>query len=323
MIISIGSIGNTDFREVKKLEIKQLITFKTAAENLNFTQTAKILNFAQSSVTAQIKALEVELGTPLFERLGKRLIMTDAGRQFKLYADKMITLTEEAKIVINGDEEPAGTLTIGAQESQCTYRLPPILKKFKAQFPQVKLVFRPAHSDEIAREQLVEGLLDIAFIMDKAKPGEALRVESLMQEQIKMVASPDHPLLVKSEVCPKDLEHETLLLTETGCSYRTIFEESFHSAGVYPKNKFEFVSIEAIKQCVIAGLGIAILPAMIVDTDIKRGRMKELAWKNATSPIFTQIAWHKDKWMTPPLQGFIELTRKIFKAHHGSITKGC
>ncbi|MFC7392945.1 LysR family transcriptional regulator [Scopulibacillus cellulosilyticus] len=294
------------------MEIKQLITFKTAAENLNFTQTAKLLNFAQSSVTAQIKALESELGNPLFERLGKRLVLTEAGRKFKIYADKMIMLNNEAKSAVSG-KETTGTLIIGAQESQCTYRLPPILKEFKNQHPNVKLIFKPAHSDEKAREQLLEGLLDLAFIMDISKPANALKIEPLIQEEILMVASPDHPLLAKTEISLKDLEHETLLLTETGCSYRTVFEESFQSAGVYPLNKFEFVSIEAIKQCVIAGLGIAILPKMVVEDDIKKGSIQELAWKNFKSPIFTQIAWHKDKWMTPPFQAFIELTRKIFK----------
>jgi DNA-binding transcriptional LysR family regulator len=140
------------------MEIKQLITFKHAAENLNFTQTAKLLNFAQSSVTAQIKALEDEIGKPLFERLGKRLILTEAGRTFKSYADKIIALSQEAVTAANGEEEISGTLTIGAQESQCTYRLPLILKEFKSAFPKVKLVFKPAHSDEIARKQLMEGL---------------------------------------------------------------------------------------------------------------------------------------------------------------------
>ena len=99
MNIPIESIGIPDYIEVRKIEIKQLITFKTAAENLNFTYTAKILNFAQSSVTAQIKALENELETPLFERLGKRLVLTEAGREFKRYADKMIQLTNEAKML--------------------------------------------------------------------------------------------------------------------------------------------------------------------------------------------------------------------------------
>lgn len=79
------------------MDIKQLITFKTATETLNFTKTASILNFAQSSVTAQIKALEEELEKPLFERLGKRLTLTEAGKEFKIYAEKIIKLNEEAK----------------------------------------------------------------------------------------------------------------------------------------------------------------------------------------------------------------------------------
>ncbi|MBU8880162.1 LysR family transcriptional regulator [Bacillus sp. FJAT-29790] len=291
------------------MEIKQLITFKNAAENLNFTQTAKILNFAQSSVTAQIKALEGEIGKPLFERLGKRLVLTEAGHHFKIYAEKMIRLSEEAIIAANGEEEPTGTLTIGAQESQCTYRLPPILKEFKAKFPNIKLVFKPAHSDEMARKQLMEGLLDVAFIMDHSKPEDSLRIEQLIKEELKLVASPNHLKLV---ISPVDLKHETLLLTETGCSYRNIFEDSFKSVGVYPLDKIEFGSIEAIKQCVIAGLGIALLPEMVVEKDIKEGRMKELSWKAPGSPLFTQIAWHKDKWMTPPLEEFINLTRKTF-----------
>lgn len=294
------------------LEIKQLITFKTAAENLNFTQTAKKLNFAQSSVTAQIKALEAELGTPLFERLGKRLFLTESGRKFQLYADKMIALSYEAKMAVKEDEEISGTLVIGAQESQCTYRLPSILKEFKVKFPQIKLIFKPAHSNEDAKEQLMEGKLDLAFILDECKTEDALHVESLIQEELKIVVFPNHPLLEKSTISTKDFENETLLLTELGCSYRTIFEELFRAEGVYPINKIEFVSVEAIKQCVIAGLGIAILPAMVVEKDIQEGTMKELVLKSTISPVFTQIAWHKDKWITSPLQQFIDATRASF-----------
>ncbi|WP_144549604.1 LysR family transcriptional regulator [Bacillus sp. X1(2014)] len=291
------------------MEIKQLITFKNAEENLNFTQTAKILNFAQSSVTAQIKALEDEIGKPLFERLGKRLILTEAGRQFKLYAEKMIKLRDEAMTAVKAEEEPTGTLIIGAQESQCTYRLPPILKEFKAAFPKVKLVFKPAHSDEMARNHLMEGLLDVAFIMDINKPEGSLRVEQLIREEFKMVVASNYP---KPVLSLNDLKDETLLLTEMGCSYRMIFEDSLKSAGVFPLDKIEFSSIEAIKQCVIAGLGVALLPEMVVKKDIIEGRMKEIPWKGPESSLFTQIAWHKDKWITPPLEAFINLTRQIF-----------
>ena len=291
------------------MEIKQLITFKIAAENLNFTQTAKILNFAQSSVTAQIKALEDEIGKPLFERLGKRLILTDAGYQFKNYAEKMIHLSEEAIMAANGEEELSGILTIGAQESQCTYRLPPILKEFKAAFPKVKLVFKPAHSDDMARKQLMDGLLDVAFIMDKKKPEGSLKVEQLIQEELKLVAAPFYS---KSTFSIDILRHETLLLTEAGCAYRNMFEESLNSLGIYPLDKIEFSSIEAIKQCVIAGLGVAVLPEMVVKKELEEGRMKELPWNASSSPLYTKIAWHKDKQITPPLDEFINLTRKMF-----------
>jgi DNA-binding transcriptional LysR family regulator len=309
MIVSIKSIENNDYKGRNNVEIKQLITFKTAAENLNFTQTARVLNFAQSSVTAQIKSLEAEIGKPLFERLGKRLILTEAGLQFKQYAEQMIRLSEEAIIAANGEEEQTGTLTIGAQESQCTYRLPPILKEFKTNFPNVKLVFKPANSDEMARKQLNDGLLDVAFIMDVRKSEGSLRIEPLIMEELKLVASPTHSRTVFS---PIDLKDETLLLTESGCSYRNIFEDSFHLAGVYPLDIIEFGSIEAIKQCVMAGLGIALLPQLVVEKDIYEGKMKELSWQPSMSPIFTHIAWHKDKWMNPPLEAFINLTRKTF-----------
>ncbi|CAI8711590.1 MULTISPECIES: LysR family transcriptional regulator [Bacillus] len=294
------------------MEIKQLITFKTAAENLNFTQTAKILNFAQSSVTAQIKALEAELGTALFERLGKRLFLTEAGRKFQLYANKMIALSYEAKMVVQDQEKSSGTLVIGAQESQCTYRLPSILKEFKTKFPQIRLIFKPAHSNEAVKEQLMEGKLDLAFILDTCKIEDVLHVESLIQEELKIVVCPNHPLLKNPIISTKDLESETLLLTELGCSYRTIFEELFRAEGVYPINKIEFVSVEAIKQCVIAGLGIAILPAMVVEKEIQEGTIGELTMENTIDPIFTQIAWHKDKWITAPLQQFIDVTKASF-----------
>lgn len=294
------------------MDTKQLVTFVTAAETLNFTKAANMLNFAQSSVTAQIKSLEEELERPLFERLGKRLTLTAAGKEFKVYAERLILLREEAKNAISGNNESSGTLVIGAQESQCTYRLPPILKEFKDLYPDVKLTFKPANSDESAREELMNGLLDVAFIMDVTKPEESLRIQPLIQEEIKLVAAPNHPLAKRKEIDPKDIEGETLLLTEMGCSYRTLLENSCSAANIYPLNKFEFVSIEAIKQCVMAGLGITALPTMVVEKDIEAGRMVELSWNHAIPPIFTHIAWHKDKWMTPPLKAFIKLTQNHF-----------
>lgn len=180
-------------------------------------------------------------------------------------------------------------------------------------FPQVKLIFQPAHSDSQTREKLLNGTLDIAFILDVPKPGHMIHLEPLVKEQMVLVCSSSHKLQFMDELLPHHLEKETLLLTETGCSYRTLLEEAFQHQGVYPANKMEFVSIEAIKQCVIAGLGLSLLPAMSVEKELRSGQLVALPWLGLKNDIYTQLAWHKDKWMTPPLQAFITLTRELFQ----------
>lgn len=133
------------------MEIKQLITFQEPAESLNFTKTAKKLNFAQSSITSQIKALESHLGTKLFELFGKRIYLTEAGRKFKPYADHIIDLYDEAKSAIVCGDEPFGTLVVGAQESLSTYRLTPIIKKFKEKYSKVKFLILKLNNRRISR----------------------------------------------------------------------------------------------------------------------------------------------------------------------------
>lgn len=295
------------------MEIKQLITFIEAAESLHFTRTAKKLAFAQSSVTAHIKALEAYVGTALFERLGKKIYLTEAGRTFKLYAEQIVALDLEMKVKLSGTTEPAGTLIIGAQESQCTYRLTPILKAFKRQYPKVELVFKPAHSHKMARESLLEGILDLAFITDTSADSDSVVSERLIKEDVVLVTSSDHVSLGgKAVVSPVDLKDETFLLAEQGCSYREFLEKWFASADHHIRHKIEFGSIETIKQCVTTGLGLAILPQMAVEKELSLGLLAVLRWKPPIDSIYTHIVWHKDKQMTPPLQAFIEQTRKHF-----------
>lgn len=315
------------------MEIKQLHTFQVASSTLNFTKTAALLNYVQSSVTAQIKALEEELETPLFERLGKRLILTEAGRQLQTYANQILHLSEEAKTAINTRRQ-TGTLTIGAQESQCTYRLPHLLKTFKEKYPLVNLVFKPAHSDKTATEELMTGKLDLAFILDIAITAGHLTIEPLLQEKLILTASPQNALNRKPVVNTGDLQNETLLLTEEGCSYRSLFEKILRSEGVTPLNQVEFVSIEALKQCVMANLGIALLPAMVVEQQINDGLLSEIPWDTDLQPLTTKMTVHKDKRLTPALADFMQLTRDYFadlqpeippahKSHpHTAIKKG-
>ncbi|MBY7141941.1 LysR family transcriptional regulator [Virgibacillus sp. NKC19-3] len=302
------------------MEYKYLQTFLVASETMNFTKTAAKLQYAQSSVTAQIKSLEQDLETPLFERLGKRLVLTQAGKQLKRYAHQIVHLTDEARTAIDAGEK-TGTIIVGAQESQCTYRLPELLKKFKSKYPLVHLIFKPAHSDESATASLLQGELDLAFIMDTNKPHPYLEATPLLQEKLILVASPANPLASKATVQPDDLQEETILLTEKGCSYRNLFEQKLYEYQTSPKNTIEFVSLEAIKKCVIANLGIAMLPEMTVAEDLKEGSLAALHWDVSMPLLTTQMALHKNKWLSPQLDDFVNLTKMYFaeEVRHPSV----
>src|SRR5258708_38809041 len=114
------------------MEWRHLATLRTLATTLNFTQTSALLGYVQSSVSAQIQELEAELGVVLFDRLNKRVILTDEGQRLLVYAEKLLNLAEEARTALLAKAEPTGAVTISAPETLCTYRLPPVLHQFRA-----------------------------------------------------------------------------------------------------------------------------------------------------------------------------------------------
>lgn len=287
------------------MDIKQLKTFLVASETLNFTATAQQLDYAQSSITAQIKALEQELDTVLFERLGKKVMLTKNGANFQEYARQMLRLDQDMRTKLTADTAQI-TLSIGAQESQCTYRLPAILAQFKAQYPQATVVFKPVHSTEIALKLLQQGELDIAIITDIDKETRYFEKLPLIEEKLALIYSNDQSL--KSL---KDLTAHTLLLTEQGCSYRHQLEHVLAKHHLQPKQTIEFMSIEAIKQCTIAGLGISFLPEMVVARELAEGLLHKMPLQGMTA-IQTQLIWHQDKQLQPHVMDFIKLVQHTY-----------
>lgn len=292
------------------MELRHLTTFRTVAKTGSFTRTAQALGYVQSSVTAHIQALEHELGLPLFDRLGKQVTLTAAGRRFLSYAMQLLELAEEAKHSITIVEEPLGKLTISAPESLCTYWLPGLLRAARDRFPQLRLVFRPAPVADL-RRLVRDGELDVAFLLDEPLQMSHLSAETLMHEEIVLVAAPDHHLVAAPMVQPRDLADETLLLTEVGCTYRVLFERALAAGGIAVRETLEFNSVEAIKQCVAAGMGIAVLPARTVARELDTRRLAVLAWAGAPLAVTTQMVWHAQRWQSPALQALLGLARDV------------
>jgi DNA-binding transcriptional LysR family regulator len=288
------------------LDLRQLQTFRAAAERGSFTRAAAALGYVQSNVTAHIQALEAELGVPLFDRVGRQVILTDAGRRLLDYAGRLLALAEEARQAVS--ETTAGEVTIGAPETLCTYRLPALLRAARERLPQVRVVFRPLPATQL-RQHVRAGSLDLAFTLEPRRETAGLRVEPLADEPVLLLAPPGHPLVKEPEVRPIQIAREPVLLTEAGCAYRALFEQALAEAGEMPGETLEFSSVEAIKQCVIAGMGLAVLPAVAVAGEVARGDLAPLAWTGPALDVTTQLVWNAERWCSPALGSFLALAR--------------
>ena len=295
------------------MEVRQLQIFCALAEELNFTRTAERVHTVQSNVTTQIRALEEELGTPLFDRLAKRVVLTDAGQRFLPYAEKALTAMTEGRAAVCLGSEPSGPLRIGAPESVLTYRLPEVLQCFRKRHPQVALIFRP-HWDETLWDALEGGRLDMAIRMIDVIDHPQCASVQLRREKVYLVTHPEHALVKKRAVEPADLAGEMFLLTEAGCAYRKKLDELLAAHKVRPGNITEFSSVEALKQCAMAGMGIGLLPEIVVAAELQRKQLRSLAWVGPDLDIATHIVWHKDKWLSPGMVAFLELLQEKLQA---------
>jgi DNA-binding transcriptional LysR family regulator len=288
------------------MEVRQLQIFSTLAEELNFTRTAERVHTVQSNVTAQIKALEDELGAPLFDRLGKKVVLTDAGRGFLPFAVQALAAMEQGQRALQAGAEPSGLLRIGAPESVLTYRLPQVLRTYRRRFPNVELRFLP-YADSNLCSMLETGKFDMAIFMSDASPTGAFHSIRLRTERVFLLSDLSHPLARQRVVRPADLAGQMMLLTEAGCGYRHKLDQILTMRNIRLGNVTEFSSVEAIKQCVIAGMGLALLPAIVVARELRQHQFKALHWAGSSLDIATHIVWHKDKWVSPAMAAFKEV----------------
>lgn len=293
------------------MELRQLKTFHTLASTLNFSRAAEVQNYVPSTVTMQMKALEEELGVKLVDRLGKKVFLTDAGRSFLRYVDNILSELEEAQHAVKQSGEVTGTVVISADETLCTYRLPVVLRRFRLRYPGIRLMFRPLANLNL-KQSLREGDADIIFMLDEDKGETGFCGEKMLDEPFYLLASPDHPLASYAALAIEDFHGETFLLTEKGCSYRTFFERSLSQKGMGGITELEFTSAEAIKQCAKIGMGIAILPEMAVIAEVNRGELVPLPWDLTATSFATQMFWHEEKWISPAIEAFLNLTRDTF-----------
>jgi DNA-binding transcriptional LysR family regulator len=238
-----------------------------------------------------------------------------------VYARQLLQLAEEATVAVSENDQPAGSIAISAPETLCTYRLPVLLQTFRERYPQARAVFRPIRAASLCRH-VRDGEIDIAFVLEPPFQSAELETEELLREPVELVGRPDHHLAGRVGISPADLAHETILLTEAGCAYRALFERALATAGVAPREIVEFSSVEAIKQCVAAGMGLAVLPGVAVERELANGQLAALHWAGPSLEVVTQMVWHARRWQSPALRAFLQMGRDLLAAGYSKAQSG-
>lgn len=285
------------------MEIRYLKTFKTIVDLGGFTKAADYLGYAQSTVTFHIKSIEEEVGSPVFDRIGKKVFLTETGRLLLPHVQKMLAVYKDIREVASCGEEARGELVISAPEALLIYRLPPVIKKFKDHYPLVDLKLKHLNPPAL-KSELTQGAVDLAFIIDEEREEEGIYFEKLVKEPMVLISHDPISLHEKGS-----LENQVFLFTEKGCSYRALFEKviSHNLSCEKPEDckGMEFWSIDALKECVLYGLGIGVLPYITVKREVDQSNL--LAHPIKGSALFTQLAYHEDKWISPALRGFLDV----------------
>jgi len=274
------------------MENFRLKVFRTVATHLNFSRAAEELLLTQPAVTQQIKALEDEFGVPLFDRTGGRITLTPAGQALLPYAEKLKTLSEEARsTVANVSGKPGGQLALGASQTISHYVLPNMIAGFLRQNPRLAITVISGNTDAVL-DALAEQKTQLALI-----EGPALRkdihVEPFMEDHLVLAVPADHEWANK-EVDPEKLKDASLLMREFGSGSRRVVENAFTQAGLKRKDlkiRMELDSTEAILSAVEAGLGVAFVSRWAVRNHLKLGTLRLARARGMTLSRMFSVAY--------------------------------
>ncbi|HEY1388154.1 MAG TPA: LysR family transcriptional regulator [Ktedonobacterales bacterium] len=254
------------------INLHQLQIFQAVAVHRSYTRAAEALYLSQPAVSLQVRALEKTIGLPLFEKSGRTLRLTDAGRELLTYSDRIFALLDETKLVL---EELSGArrgmVKVAASTTAGIYVVPTALGAFHRQNPDVKLTLDVVNRITV-QEHLLNDEIDLA-VMGLIEDTHELDVERFLPNELVVIAPPHHRLAGRSDIPLEELVEETLLLREAGSGTRTDVERMFSARDIPLHIGMELRSSGAIKQAVAAGLGVSVMPESALELELKAERL--------------------------------------------------
>lgn len=288
------------------MNLHQLRIFYTVARLGSFSRAAEELRISQPSVSIQVADLERSLGVDLFEQLGKRIYLTDAGRVLEDYARRILNLVEEANSALaEVAGEYRGRLTIGASTTPGTYVLPRVIGAFQERFPNVTVTLDIANTRRI-QERILRNELDVGIVGWEVS-SHNLEVLPLLEDELVLVVPPAHQLARAEAVQAKVLGDERVILRERGSGTREAAEAALRDAGVVLSPAMELGSNEAIKETVAAGLGVTILSTLAVAPEVAARRLVVVPMNDVSIRRSFRVVYHRDKRMGKALRTFLDM----------------
>lgn len=294
------------------MDFKQLKTFTKIVDTNSFTAAASALGYAQSTVTTQIKNLESELKTPLFERIGKTIVLTPEGRLLVPYARQVLQIERSINNDLSPGADLTGHLVIGAAESLCNLLVPKIIRQFKLNYPGVNVEIRFGNSG-IFPELLKRGEIDLAFSIGKEIEGNDFISYIRRKERMCLLVNPQHPLAGSNQVTIETITQYPLLLTSRSCAYRSALTHMAADKSLQMNIALETGNVQALKQFATSGIGITFLPFIAVEDSLKSGELVELNWCGDNFGIISEVVYHKNKHIFPAMEHLLSTIKIIMQ----------
>jgi DNA-binding transcriptional LysR family regulator len=268
------------------MDLVALQIFKAVAEAGGITKAAARLHRVQSNITTRVKQLEARLGTALFHRHKRRLVLSPEGRTLLAYAERLLALSSEAQAALRNGA-PRGVLRIGSLESTAATRLPPVLSRYHLAYPEVRLELVTGTSGALVT-RVLNGDIEAAFVAEPFT-AQGLEMQLAFSEELVLIA----PKGFAEIRTAKDAAHLPVLAFAAGCSYRRRLETWLGRAGISPERVMEYGSYHAIVACVAAGCGIAVVPKSVIRAVRPEREVRIQPLPKEIAAAKTQLVWRQ------------------------------
>jgi DNA-binding transcriptional LysR family regulator len=290
------------------MDASDLRIFEAVARFGGMNRAAEALNTVQSNVTARIRALEEDLGQPLFDRHARGVTLTAAGQRLLPHARRVQQALEDARRAVADDGTPQGTLTLGALETTTAVRLSPLLVDFAARWPAVDLVLRTGTTAELI-DRTLSGEVEGAFVAGPVRH-TALETAVAYREELVLLAEPG-ARSIDAVLARKDLK---IVVLRAGCSYRQRLEAVLAARGVVGLRLLEFGTIDAILACVAAGVGVTLLPRALAESAGRAGRFSLHSLPRTEAVVDTLFVRRTDTHRSSALVAFLDMAAPSLQA---------